>query len=216
MTGSTGNDGGKAVQIMVPLKYLSKFWRTLEMPLTNYESNLILTWSKNCVISLPAKNQATIFAITDTKLYVLVVTLSTQDSAKLLQQLKSGFKRKTNWNKYQSKTVPLNSPNPYLDFLIDSSFQGVKKLFVLPFNANDSRIGHLKYYLPSAYGGTHPEMFLGKAVLKIYSKFTGEHPGDGFLGLLLGTLVASLLRNLLTLKGTIRVGEGTVRAGQDF
>ena len=75
------------------------------MPLTNYESNHILTWSENCVISLSAKNQATIFAIIDTKLYVLVVTLSTQDSAKLLQQLKSEFKRKNNWNKYQSKST---------------------------------------------------------------------------------------------------------------
>ena len=74
----------------------------------------------------------------------------------------------------------------------------------------------MKHYLPSAYGGRHPEVFLGKAVLKIYGKFTGEHPGDGFLGLFLGTLVASLLGNLLTLKGTIRVGEGTVRAGQNF
>ena len=75
------------------------------MPLTNYESNLILTWSENCVISLSAKNQATIFAIIDTKLYVLVVTLLTQDSAKLLQQLKSEFKCKNNWNKYQSKST---------------------------------------------------------------------------------------------------------------
>ena len=90
----------KDVEIIVPLKYLSNFWRTLEMPLINCEVNLILTWSKDCVIS--SATGETKFKITETKLYVLVVTLSTQDNAKLLQQLKSGFKRTINWNKYES------------------------------------------------------------------------------------------------------------------
>ena len=64
---------------MVPLKYLSNFWRTLEMPLINCEVNLILTRSSNCVLIANAiQNQAPTFAITDTKLYVPVVTLSTQ------------------------------------------------------------------------------------------------------------------------------------------
>ena len=90
---------------MIPLKYLSNFWRALEMPLINCEINLILTWSANCVISSAAVNQATTFAITDTKLYVSVVTLSTDDNAKLSQQLKSGFKRTINWNKYEPKTT---------------------------------------------------------------------------------------------------------------
>ena len=71
---------------MVPLKYLSNFWRALEMPLINYEINLILTWSTNCVIvASNIANQNATFSITDTKLYVPVVTLSTQDNAKLLQ-----------------------------------------------------------------------------------------------------------------------------------
>ena len=70
------------------------------MPLTNCEVNLILTWSPNCVIS--SATGETKFKITETKLYVPVVTLSTQDNAKLLQQLKSGFKRTINWNKYES------------------------------------------------------------------------------------------------------------------
>ena len=90
---------------MVPLKYLSNFWRALEMPLINCEINLILTWPANCVISSAAVNQATTFAITDAKLYVSVVTLSTDDNAKLSQQLKSGFKRTINWNKYEPKTT---------------------------------------------------------------------------------------------------------------
>ena len=93
MTGQTGNDGTEYVEIMVPIKYLSNFWRTLEMPLINCGVNLILTWSANCVIvSSNVANQNATFATTDTKLYVPVVTLSTEDNAKLLQQLKSGFK----------------------------------------------------------------------------------------------------------------------------
>ena len=79
---------------MVPLKYLSNFWRTLEMALINCEVNLILIWSANCVIVYTyIAYQGATFEITETKLYVPVVTLSTQDNAKLLQQLKSGFKR---------------------------------------------------------------------------------------------------------------------------
>ena len=112
------------VEIAVPLKYLSNFWRTFEMPLIICEVNLILTWFADCVIS-PATG-ATKFAITDTKSCVSVVNLSTQDSAKLLQQLKYGFK--INWNKYQSK-VTIQVQNPYLDHLIDPRFPGVNRRF---------------------------------------------------------------------------------------
>ena len=74
------------------------------MPFINCEINLILTWSTNCVIvSTNVANQNATFEITDTKLYVPVVTLSTQGNSKLLQQLKSGFKRIISWNKYLSK-----------------------------------------------------------------------------------------------------------------
>ena len=67
-TGQTGNDGTKDVEIMVPLKYLSNFWRTLEMPLINCEVNPILTWSSTCVlIATGNQNQNATFAITDTK-----------------------------------------------------------------------------------------------------------------------------------------------------
>ena len=83
ITGRTGNNGTKDVEIMVLLKYLSNFWRTLEMPLINCEVNLILTWSSTCVlIATSIPNQNATFAITDTKLYVPVVTLSTQESTK--------------------------------------------------------------------------------------------------------------------------------------
>ena len=90
--------------MMVPRKCLSNFWRTLEMPLINCEVNVVLTWSSNCVLIATAiQNQAATFQITDTKLYVPVVALSTQENTKFLQQLKSGFKRVINWNKYLSK-----------------------------------------------------------------------------------------------------------------
>ena len=103
-TSQTAINGTKDVEIMVPLKYLSNFSRTLEMPLINCEVNLILTWSSTCVLvasNIEAQNAT--FAITDTKLYVPVVTLSTQENTKFLQQLKSGFKRVINWNKNLSK-----------------------------------------------------------------------------------------------------------------
>ena len=123
---------------MVPLKYLSNFWRTLEMALINCEVNLMLTWSDNCVIvSTDTANQIATFAITDTKLYVPVVTLSTQDNAKLLEQLKSRFKRVINWNKYLSKPELLVQ-NPKLNHLVEPSFQGVNRLFVLAFE-NDAQ-----------------------------------------------------------------------------
>ena len=142
ITGLKGFDGTKMSKLWFHLKYLSNFWSTLEMPLINCEINSILTWSTNCVISNAAANQDTTFAITDTKLYVQVLTLSTEDNAKLSQQLKSGFKCTINWNKYHSRTETLNAPNPYLDFLIVLSLQGVSRLFVLPFNALDDRKGH--------------------------------------------------------------------------
>ena len=99
--GKTNDDGDiKNVEIIVPLKYLSNFWRSLEMPLINCEVELILTWPRNSVIiSTNVANQIPTFTITETTLYVPVVTLSTQDNAKLLPQLKSGFKRTISWNK---------------------------------------------------------------------------------------------------------------------
>ena len=76
------------------------------MLLITCEINITLIWSANCVIS--EGDKVTNFTITDTKLYVLVVTLSTQDNRKLLQQLKSGFKRTINWNKHHSKVIIQN------------------------------------------------------------------------------------------------------------
>ena len=149
ITGETGNNGTKDVEIMVPLKYLSNFWRTLEMPLINCEVNLILTWSSTCVlVATGVQNQNATFAITDTKLYVPVVTLSTQENTKFFQQLKSGFPRVINWNKYLSKPELL-AQNPNLNHLVEPSFQGVNRLFVLAFENDDDRTSSNKYYLPT-------------------------------------------------------------------
>ena len=98
-------------KIAVSLKYLSNFWRTVEMSLINCEINLILILSENCIIS--ERNRVTTFAITYAKRYVPFVTLSTHDNAKLLQQLKSGFKRTINWNKYQPK-VRIQVPKTHI------------------------------------------------------------------------------------------------------
>ena len=119
ITGKTPNNGNeKDVEIMVPLKNLSNFWRTLEMPLINCGVNLILAWSSTCVIT--NSTGAGRFSITDTRI-VPVVTLSTQENARLLQQLKSGFKRVINWNKYLSKPELL-AQNPNLNQLVEPSF----------------------------------------------------------------------------------------------
>ena len=109
----------KNVVIAVPLKYISNFWRTVEMPWINCEVNLILTWSKGCVIS--SATGPTKFKITDTKLYVPVVTLSTQNNAKLLPQSKSGLRRTINWNQYQSDPKT-DAQNKYLNYLVNPNF----------------------------------------------------------------------------------------------
>ena len=148
-TDRTGNNGTKDAEIMVPLKYLSNFWRTLEMPMINCEVNLILTWSSTCIlIATGIQNQAATFAITDTKFYVPVVTLSTQENTEFFQQLKSGFERVINWNKYLSKPELL-AQNTNLNHLVEPSFQGVNKLFVLAFENDDDRTRDEQYYLPT-------------------------------------------------------------------
>ena len=116
------------------------------MPLINCQVEYILTWSAGCVIiSTNVADQVPAFTITETNLYVPKATLSTQDNAKLLPQLKLGFKRTISWNKYLSKpellaqnvnlnhlTEPSFQPeilaqNINLNHLIEPSFQRVKK-----------------------------------------------------------------------------------------
>ena len=93
--GKTANGSIKDVEIKVSYKYLSNFWGTLEMSLIECEIIFILTWSGTCVLSIDTKG--TTFEISGTKIYLPFVTLLTHDNAKLLKQLKSGFKRTSNW-----------------------------------------------------------------------------------------------------------------------
>ena len=87
--------------------------------------------------------------MTDTELCILVVTLSTQDNAELWQILKSSFKRTINWNRYQS-IASIERQNQYLTYLIDPSFQGVNRIFVLSFENNNDQTGYTGFFLPNA------------------------------------------------------------------
>ena len=163
---NNGNIAGRVdVEIMVPLKCLSNIWRTLEMCLVNCEVELILDWSANCVIIYTnVDNQVPTFTITETNLYVPVVTLSTQDNAKLLPQLKSGFESTINWNKYLAKPELL-AQNANLNHLIEPSFQGINRLSVLAFENYDLRISNKRYYIPNVEIKDYNVMIDGKDFL---------------------------------------------------
>ena len=97
------NDSLTDTEVVIPLKYLRNFWRNLDIPLINGEVELILTWSKNCVLADMSVNavlnppivppSGATFQITDTKLYVPVITLSKENDIKPLEKLKFGFTR---------------------------------------------------------------------------------------------------------------------------
>ena len=138
------------VKIALPLKYLSNFWRLLEIPLINFKVELSLSWNENCILTSLDDGNPT-FTITDAKLYVPVVTLSIKDNDKLKKLLSEGFKRSVYWNKY--KVIPNKTYNrdDYIRELLDASYQGVKILFVLAYDntgANPVTVNcHGKYFL---------------------------------------------------------------------
>ena len=137
LIGNTEANGTKnGVKIAVPLKYLSNFWRSLEMPIIISKVELPLKWYERCLLT--ATTTAT-FRIADAKLCVPIVTLSIEDNSKLTKLLNEGFKRPIYWNEYKvipNKTVELAAVNDvkYIRALLDSSWQGVKRLFVLVYN----------------------------------------------------------------------------------
>ena len=162
--------GKNETEVVIPLKHLSNFWRSLNIPLINCELELILTWSKSCVLAdMTVRNAGNNnnppaivaptrleFKITDTKLYFPVVTLSKENDIKLLEQLKLRFKRTIKWNKYGSQmTIQLQNNN--LNYLIDPAFINVNRLFGLPFQiiagenntAKDYRDSFSHYYVPN-------------------------------------------------------------------
>ena len=130
------------------MKDLTNFWKILDVLLINCAISLTLTWSRNCVLTdermqdaSPNANpsvlenrvsEVVIFEIKDRKLYVPVVTLSTEDDDKLLEQLKIGFKRTIKWNKYRSE-VTTQAKIITLNYLIDPTFSKVNRLFLLSF-----------------------------------------------------------------------------------
>ena len=138
------------VKIAVPLKYLSNFWRSLEMPLINCRVELSLTWNENCILTSLAGNST--FTITDAKLYIPVVTLSIEDNAKLTKLLSDEFKRSVYWNKYKVIPNKIYNANDYIRELLDASYQGVKRLFILAYdNTGDNPVtanSHRRYFLP--------------------------------------------------------------------
>ena len=141
ISGSDDNNVNN-VKLVVPLMYISNFFRSLEMPLVNCKIELELTWHKVCMISSvnAAAGQVVSFMITNTKLYVPTVTLSTKDNNNLTKQLSDGFKRSIYWKQYVSKPFP-ETPHKKTGitrFVVDAAFQGVNKLFVLAFE--DTRV----------------------------------------------------------------------------
>ena len=150
-------DGTQEVELAIPLKYLGNFWRALNIPLISCEVSLELKLDKNCIItSLEQRdigggnrhNAATsaTLSITNCKLYVPAVTLPKDDEIKLLNNLKSGFKREIIWNKYRSQ-MTTEAINNNLNILKDPTFTNVNRLFVLAYQTANDRQSFSQFYL---------------------------------------------------------------------
>ena len=138
------------VKIVVPLKYLSNFFRSLEMPLINCKIKLNLTWKTECVLSTAADDA--VFIINDTKLYVPVITLSKEDNKNFIEQQNKGFQRSIYWNEYKTKEKDEDGNANATKYInLDPSFQGVNRLFLMAYDratGETTRNGQRKYYLP--------------------------------------------------------------------
>ena len=121
------------VKAVVPLKYLSNFFRSLEMPLINCKIKLNLTWEKECVLSTDAGEA--VFIINDTKMYVPIVTLSKEDNKDFIEQQNKGFQRSIYWSEYRTKQINEDADANVFKYInLDPSFQGVNRLFVMAYN----------------------------------------------------------------------------------
>ena len=154
--GNTENSETKnGVKIAVPLKYLSNFSRSLVMPFINCRIELSLNWIERYLLTV---TNTAILKITHGKLYVLIVTLSAEDDVKLSKLLCKGFKRIAYWNEYKViDNIPVhianNNEEKYIRQMLDSSYQGVKRLLVLAYNNEEgdnkvSNDSYKKYFLP--------------------------------------------------------------------
>ena len=153
VTRVSGNAAGVRrlnVKIVVSLKYLSNFFRSLEMPLINCKIKLNLIWKKECVLS--TGDGEAVFIINDTKLYVPVVTFSKEDNKDFIEQQNKGFQRSIYWNEYKTKEINEDADANVFKYInLDPSFQGVTRLFVMAYNRENgqpTRNGRQKYYLP--------------------------------------------------------------------
>ena len=178
--------GTKEVEIAVPLKHLGNFWNSLNIRLINYEVSLTLIWSETCLITNMEKRilvanqpdrgdsvESAAFKIKDCKLYVPVVTLSAEDDNKLLEQLKTGFKRTIQWDKYGSE-MPNPTKNNNLNYLIDPTFTNVNRLFVLTFENEDDRTSFSRYYVSKVGIKDFNVLIDGKPVFEIPVKYKEE------------------------------------------
>ena len=128
-----GNIAKRSVKVVVALKYLSNFFRSLEMPLINCKIKLNLTWKKECVLSTDVGDA--VFIINDTKMYVPVVTLSKEDNKDFIEQQNKGFQRSIYWNEHKTKEINEDADANVLKYInLDPSFQGVNTLFVMAYN----------------------------------------------------------------------------------
>ena len=117
------------VKAVVPLKYLSNFFRSLEILLINCKIKLNLIWKKEYVLSTGAGEE--VFIIKDTKLFVPVVTLSKEDNKDFIEQQNKGFQRSIYWNEYKTKEINENADANVFKYInLDPSFQDVNRLFV--------------------------------------------------------------------------------------
>ena len=171
LIGSTPDDNNILdAEVVVPLKYLSNFWRSPDLSLINCETEPVLSWSKECIITeislipavpgdpdanRPVSDAAAIqatsakFQINNAKLYVLVITLSINNNIKCLKNIKQGFKRTISWNEHMSE-ITTQTNNNNLAYLIDPTFRNINRLFLLSLrNGNNDPTTNSfdKYYM---------------------------------------------------------------------
>ena len=154
-------NGTQELEIAILLKYLGNFWRALNISLISCEVSLELKWNKNCIMTSLKERQVDAgppvvrdgaptgasLAINDCKLHIPVVTLSKDDEIKLLTNLKSGFTREIECNKYRSQ-MSKQAINYNINILIDPTFTNVNRLFVLSYQNADDRQSLSQFYLP--------------------------------------------------------------------
>ena len=153
LIGNTNADGANRkkenVKIAIPLKYLSNFWKSLEIPLISFKVEFPLKWYEECILS--SAGTAATYKITDAKFYVPIVTLKTEDNSKLSKLLSEAFKRPIYWNKYKIICNKNYNADEYIRERLDASFQEVNRLFVLAYASGDNitnENSYRKYFLP--------------------------------------------------------------------